>query len=64
MYNIAMIEQKAAEMLLSIAPAKRSVDELERAIQQATHAQKYVLERLSRKLCLTSSQAVPIASRR
>ncbi|KIP06107.1 hypothetical protein PHLGIDRAFT_107356 [Phlebiopsis gigantea 11061_1 CR5-6] len=39
-YNIAMIEQKAAEMLLSVKPAKRSLKELERAIEQATHAQK------------------------
>ncbi|OSX65808.1 hypothetical protein POSPLADRAFT_1064500 [Postia placenta MAD-698-R-SB12] len=39
-YNIAMIQQKAAEMLLSIAPAKRSLKELQRAIEQASHAQK------------------------
>ncbi|KAI0786580.1 RNA polymerase II-associated protein [Abortiporus biennis] len=40
MYNIAMIEQKAAEMLLTIAPAKRSLKDLEKAIEQAAHAQK------------------------
>ncbi|KZT71727.1 TPR-like protein [Daedalea quercina L-15889] len=40
LYNIAMIQQKAAEMLLSIAPAKRSLKDLELAIQQATQAQK------------------------
>ncbi|TFY58741.1 hypothetical protein EVJ58_g6226 [Rhodofomes roseus] len=40
LYNIAMIQQKAAEMLLSIAPTKRSLKDLELAIQQATHAQK------------------------
>lgn len=43
MYNIAMIEQKAAELLLSVAPAKRSLKELQRAIEHATHAQKFVL---------------------
>lgn len=36
-----MIQQKAAEMLMSIAPSKRSLKDLELAIQQATHAQKY-----------------------
>ena len=35
-----MIEQKAAELLLSVPPAKRSLKELERAIEQASHAQK------------------------
>ncbi|EMD33781.1 hypothetical protein CERSUDRAFT_117863 [Gelatoporia subvermispora B] len=40
LYNIAMIQQKAAEMLLSVPPAKRSLKELERAIEQAGHAQK------------------------
>ena len=42
LYNIAMIQQKAAEMLLSVPPAKRSLKELERAIEQAGHAQKCV----------------------
>jgi RNA polymerase-associated protein CTR9 len=42
MYNIAMIEQKAAELLLSVPPAKRSLNELQRAIEQASHAQKFV----------------------
>ncbi|KAI0948961.1 hypothetical protein AcW1_008691 [Taiwanofungus camphoratus] len=40
MYNIAMIQQKAAEMLLSIPPAKRSLKDLSQAIEQAAHAQK------------------------
>ena len=40
LYNIAMIQQKAAEMLLSIPAAKRSLKELQRAIEQAGHAQK------------------------
>ncbi|PCH35997.1 RNA polymerase II-associated protein [Wolfiporia cocos MD-104 SS10] len=40
MYNIAMIQQKAAEMLMSIPPAKRSLNDLQKAIEQATHAQK------------------------
>ncbi|EIN11558.1 TPR-like protein [Punctularia strigosozonata HHB-11173 SS5] len=39
-YNIAMIQQKAAELLFSIPPAKRSLADLEKAIGQATHAQK------------------------
>ena len=34
------IARKAAEMLLSVAPAKRSLKELQRAIEQAQHAQK------------------------
>lgn len=40
LYNIAMIQQKAAEMLLSIPPAKRSLKDLQRAIEQAQQAQK------------------------
>lgn len=40
LYNIAMIQQKAAEMLFSIQPAKRTLKDLQRAIQQAGHAQK------------------------
>ncbi|KAI0084919.1 RNA polymerase II-associated protein [Irpex rosettiformis] len=40
LYNIAMIEQKAAEMLLPMSPAKRSLKEMQLAIQQAAHAQK------------------------
>ncbi|KAG9103027.1 hypothetical protein FRC06_000428 [Ceratobasidium sp. 370] len=39
-YNIAMIEQKAAEMLFSLPPDKRSLVDLESAVQHAGHAQK------------------------
>jgi hypothetical protein len=42
LYNIAMIEQKAAEMLLPMAPAKRSLREMQLAVEQAAHAQKFV----------------------
>jgi RNA polymerase-associated protein CTR9 len=35
-----MILQKAAEMLFSINPAKRSLKDLQRAIDGAKHAQK------------------------
>ncbi|TDL26025.1 TPR-like protein [Rickenella mellea] len=40
LYNVAMIEQKAAEMLFSISPSKRSLTDLQRAIDQGAHAQK------------------------
>ncbi|THH01100.1 hypothetical protein EW026_g1546 [Hermanssonia centrifuga] len=52
MYNIAMIEQKAAEMLLSISPAKRTLKDLQRAIEQAAHAQN-LLQRTNRPWYLT-----------
>jgi len=39
-YNIAMIQQKSAELLFSLAPAKRSLAELKRGIARAVHAQK------------------------
>jgi RNA polymerase-associated protein CTR9 len=39
-YNIAMIEQKAAEMLFSLPPDKRSLVDLESAVKHAGHAQK------------------------
>ncbi|KAF8629881.1 hypothetical protein AX15_003240 [Amanita polypyramis BW_CC] len=39
-YNIAMIQQKSAEMLFAVSPAKRSLKDLERVIEQAVHAQK------------------------
>ncbi len=41
-YNIAMIQQKSAEMLFSIEPGKRRLHDLQRVIDQAGHAQKYV----------------------
>ncbi|KAH7920613.1 TPR-like protein [Leucogyrophana mollusca] len=40
MYNIAMIQQKAAELLFGINPTKRSLKDLEWAISQAGHAQR------------------------
>lgn len=42
LYNIAMIQQKAAEMLLGLEPAKRTLDELHVAVKQAQQAAKYV----------------------
>jgi RNA polymerase-associated protein CTR9 len=41
MYNIAMIQQKAVQMLFAVAPAKRSLHNLEKAIEEAKDAQKY-----------------------
>ncbi|KDQ55690.1 hypothetical protein JAAARDRAFT_37100 [Jaapia argillacea MUCL 33604] len=40
LYNIAMIQQKAAEMMFALPHAKRSLAELQRAIEHAGHAQK------------------------
>ncbi|KAH8107706.1 hypothetical protein BXZ70DRAFT_1013744 [Cristinia sonorae] len=40
LYNIAMVQQKAAEMLFAIVPAKRTLKDLQKAIMQAQHAQK------------------------
>ncbi|KAJ1308461.1 hypothetical protein OPQ81_004165 [Rhizoctonia solani] len=39
-YNIAMIEQKAAEMMFSLPADKRTLADLESAVQHAGHAQK------------------------
>ena len=39
-YNIAMIQQKSAELLFSLPPAKRTLADLERGIARAVHAQK------------------------
>jgi RNA polymerase-associated protein CTR9 len=39
-YNIAMLEQKAAELLFSVPPAKRGLADLTQAIEQAGHAQQ------------------------
>ena len=44
LYNIAMIQQKAAEMLLSLEPAKRTSEELQAAVLQAQHAAKWVFD--------------------
>ncbi|KAI6121861.1 hypothetical protein F5141DRAFT_1092907 [Pisolithus sp. B1] len=40
MYNIAMIQQKATELLFDLPPSKRTLRDLEVAIGQATHAQR------------------------
>ncbi len=40
LYNIAMIQQKAAELMMAVPPAKRSLKDLQRAVEQAAHAQK------------------------
>lgn len=42
LFNVAMIQQKAAEMLVALPVDKRSLSELKIAIEQATHAQKSV----------------------
>jgi RNA polymerase-associated protein CTR9 len=39
-YNIAMIQQKSAELLFSLPAAKRTLQDLERGIARAVHAQK------------------------
>ncbi|PPQ83611.1 hypothetical protein CVT25_006296 [Psilocybe cyanescens] len=39
-YNIAMIQQKTAELLFSVNVAKRTLKDLQKAIDSATHAQK------------------------
>lgn len=40
LYNIAMIQQKAAEMLFALEPAKPTSDELKVALGQAQQAAK------------------------
>lgn len=40
MYNLAMIEQKACELLIGTAPAKRTLSDLKRAIEYGHHAQR------------------------
>ncbi|KAJ7140486.1 RNA polymerase II-associated protein [Mycena crocata] len=39
-YNIAMIQQKSAEMLFGLPTTKRTLKDLKRSIEQATNAQK------------------------
>ncbi|EKM80576.1 hypothetical protein AGABI1DRAFT_126637 [Agaricus bisporus var. burnettii JB137-S8] len=39
-YNIAMIQQKSAEMLFALPSAKRTLADLQRVIEWASHAQK------------------------
>ncbi|KAI0743982.1 RNA polymerase II-associated protein [Daedaleopsis nitida] len=53
-YNIAMIQQKAAELLMAVPPAKRSLKDLQKAIEQAGHAQK-----LFASLAADNSQQLP-----
>ncbi|KAN0091495.1 hypothetical protein V8E55_005061 [Tylopilus felleus] len=40
MYNIAMIQQKTAELMFGLGPAKRTLKDLEWSIVQANHAQR------------------------
>ncbi|KAI0081989.1 RNA polymerase II-associated protein [Panus rudis PR-1116 ss-1] len=40
LYNIAMIQQKAAELLTSLRPEKRSLKDMQKAVEQANNAQK------------------------
>ena len=40
LYNIAMIQQKAAEMLLNLDSPKRTLEELQEALGQAEEAIK------------------------
>ncbi|KAL0578531.1 protein required for normal CLN1 and CLN2 G1 cyclin expression [Marasmius crinis-equi] len=54
LYNIAMIQQKSAEMLFSLKPEKRKLEDLTRVIEQATHAQK-----LFASLALDPASVVP-----
>ncbi|KAK7056429.1 protein required for normal CLN1 and CLN2 G1 cyclin expression [Paramarasmius palmivorus] len=54
LYNIAMIQQKCAEMLFSMPPAKRKLDDLKRVIEQAGNAQK-----LFASLASDKASAVP-----
>ncbi|KAF9010665.1 RNA polymerase II-associated protein [Cyathus striatus] len=54
MYNIAMIQQKCAEMLFAVPAAKRTLKDLQRVIEQAAHAQK-----LFASLANDKSSAVP-----
>lgn len=42
LYNVAMIQQKAAELMISVPPAKRSLKDLQKAVEQAGRAQKFV----------------------
>jgi RNA polymerase-associated protein CTR9 len=54
LYNIAMIQQKSAELLFSIKVTKRSLKDLQKAIDSAAHAQK-----IFASLAADKSQAVP-----
>ncbi|KAG1735969.1 hypothetical protein EDB19DRAFT_1896149 [Suillus lakei] len=54
LYNIAMVQQKAAELLFGLSPSKRTLKDLEWAILQAGHAQ-----RLFASLAADSATVVP-----
>ncbi|TFY82402.1 hypothetical protein EWM64_g1614 [Hericium alpestre] len=54
LYNIAMIQQKAAEMLFALPSSKRTLKDLKHAIDHAGHAQK-----LFASLAADSSSALP-----
>ncbi|PVG02568.1 TPR-like protein [Serendipita vermifera] len=41
-YNIAVIEQRAAELVFSLPVAKRTLEELQQALEHATHAQHFL----------------------
>jgi hypothetical protein len=43
LFNIAMIQQKAAEMLVSLNVERRTLAELEDGFKHAAHAQTFVL---------------------
>ena len=43
LYNIAMILQKGAEILLGLDPSKRTLEELQIAVTQAEQAARWVL---------------------
>jgi hypothetical protein len=47
LYNIAMIQQKSAELLFSLEPSKRTTEELKVAIDHAQQAVKCVSLSLS-----------------
>ncbi|KAH8118914.1 TPR-like protein [Phellopilus nigrolimitatus] len=53
-YNVAMIEQKAAEMLFAMAPAKRMLVDLKIAVQQGKHANE-----LFKSLAADNSPNIP-----
>jgi hypothetical protein len=46
LYNIAMMMQKAAEMMFATPLAKRQIADLESAIDQGAKAQRYVTPKL------------------
>lgn len=43
-YNIAVIEQRAAEMVFSLPVSKRTLEELQEALDLATNAQRFLFE--------------------